>query len=296
MTAASPPPSLQELRDRIAKLERQGTKSSNDGVTRRGAVPLGPEPIDSMLPGGGLARGALHEVTAAVVEGSCLGEDSAAAGFCALLLGLFGQDRPVLWCGNDAAQGRGGLSGEIYLPGLTAFGVAAERLMLARARRDSEALWVVEEALRTPALAAVVAEVDDLGLVESRRLQLAAEERGVTAILLRPGGARLTPTAAATRWRVAAALAPVPDAADRRVEDAPMPGLLTDRNARPHWRLDLLRCRGGRPGSWHVAWEETGLTLLPPSPEIETETETGAEAEPELQVHIFRPASAATGV
>src|SRR5690606_34087064 len=159
-----PPPSLQELRDRIARLERQGTKCSAEGITRRGGVPLGPETVDSVLPGGGLERGPLQEAAAAVMEGSCLGEQAAAAGCRALLLGLFGQGRPVLWCGSDAAQGRGGLSGGVYVPGLTAFGVPAQRLMLARARRDSEALWVVEEVLRTPTMAAVVAEVENLGL------------------------------------------------------------------------------------------------------------------------------------
>ena len=51
--------------------------------------------------------------------------------------------------------------------------------------RDAR-LWALEEALRSPGLTAVLAEVDRLTLTQSRRLQLAAEAKGVTAFLLRP--------------------------------------------------------------------------------------------------------------
>jgi len=241
------------LRARIAAIERKG--GVRDGVRPEGkvaAVPLGVEAIDAALPHRGILRGRLHEVAAAADDGACLGEDAAAAGFCAMLLGRLGRDgtgrcRPILWCENRAASGRGGLSGGVYAPGLAAFGLRPEDLILVEARRDAEALWVVEEVLRNPALAAVVAEVDVLGLVESRRLQLAAEARGVTAILLRPGGARLSPTAATTRWRVAALAAET---------SAP--------TKRPRWALDLLRTRGGQPGTWRVAWHgrPEGLMLL----------------------------------
>lgn len=246
------------LRARIAAIERNG--GVRDGVRPEGkaaAVPLGVEMIDAALPHHGILRGCLHEVAAAAGDGACIGEDAAAAGFCAVLLGRLGHDgvgrcRPVLWCENRAASGRGGLSGGVYAPGLAAFGLRPEDLILAEARRDAEALWVVEEVLRTPALAAVVAEVDTLGLVESRRLQLAAEARGVTAILLRPGGARLSPTAATTRWRVAA-LAAEPSLAGSPANQ-PASQSTGHPAKRPRWTLDLLRNRGGRPGSWHVIW------------------------------------------
>src|SRR3546814_14645701 len=68
----------------------------------------------------------------------------------AMLLGRFARGRPVLWCENRTARERSGLPGTIYAPGIAAFGIAPEDLILARTRRDDEALWTAEEALRTP--------------------------------------------------------------------------------------------------------------------------------------------------
>lgn len=240
------------LRARIAAIERRRAGGGGGGLPDLEAVvPLGIEEVDASLPHRGILRGSLHEVAAAADDGACIGEDAAAAGFCAMLLARLGcgtsGGRPVLWCENRSARGRGGRPGGVYAPGLSIFGLHPETLILTEAGRDAEALWVAEEALRTPALAAVVAEVGTLGLVESRRLQLAAEARGVTAILLRPGGVRLSPTAAATRWRVAALAAAAPPA------------------KRPGWALDLLRSRGGRPGTWRILWQDVrgGLVPLP---------------------------------
>src|SRR3546814_5833524 len=105
--------------------------------------------MDAARPGGGLSRGVLHEVAAGAAEGACVGEDAAAAGFSAMLLGRFARGRPVLWCENRTARERSGLPGTIYAPGIAAFGIAPEDLILARTRRDAEALWTAEEALRS---------------------------------------------------------------------------------------------------------------------------------------------------
>ena len=113
----------------------------------------------------------------------------------------------------------------------------------------------MEEGFRHAGLTAVVAEhTGRLSLVASRRLQLAAEQSGILAIPIRRSRcfddpALHEPTAAVTRWRIAAlpsppALAHAPDT----------PGL-----GRARWRLDLTRCRGGEPGSWVVeACDATG--------------------------------------
>jgi protein ImuA len=74
-------------------------------------------------------------------------------------------------------------------------------------------------------------------MTASRRLQLAAEKSGVLALALRRTGAALAdPTAAVSRWRVAA------------LPSTPLPvaGL-----GRPRWRIELTRCRaGGEPATW----------------------------------------------
>jgi len=244
------PDTMAALRERIAAIERSGPIRESDA---RRAAPLafGLAELDAALPGGGLARGGLHEV---VGSGGDMA-DGAATGFLLMLLGrLAAGGRPVLWCLNRAAAVRGGLSGSLYGPGLAAFGLDMERLILAQARNDTETLWAMEEGLHTPALAAVVAEVLDLDLTASRRLQLAAEAGGVTAFLLRPLPDRLQPTASLTRWRLGTAPG-VP------ASDDPLPDVEV---GQPSWRAELMRCRGGRPGSWRLVWQgpEAGLAVV----------------------------------
>jgi protein ImuA len=221
---------LERLRARLAQLEAVGRSGGP-------ALPLGLPGIDRVLPGGGLARGCLHELCGAPDRGAALG-------FAAVLLGrLMAAGGHVVWIGSR---------NELFGPGLAELGLAPERLIVVRARPVAARLWALEEALRSPGLAAALAEVDQLSLTQSRRLQLAAETKGVTALLLRPPGAGATPSAAATRWQIAAAPSEAAGGPRRA-------------GGRPHWRIALCRCRGGRTGSWHVAWHEDGWREVPDS-------------------------------
>jgi protein ImuA len=138
---------------------------------------------------------------------------------------------------------------------LAAVGLTPDRVVHVEAGKPGTVLLVMEECLRHRGLAGVVGEFGGrLTLTASRRLQLAAERSGITAILLRRGRrcddpAFAEPTAAATRWHVAAQ--PPPPAPET-------PGL-----GQPRWRLDLIRCRGGMPHSWIVeAFDATGRLAL----------------------------------
>jgi protein ImuA len=221
---------LERLRARLARLEAVGRGGSP-------VVALGLPGIDGVLPGGGLPRGHLHELCGAPDHG-------AAVGFAAMLLArLMADGGHVAWIGPRD---------ELFGPGLAELGLAPERLIVVRARARDARLWVLEEALRSPGLAAALAEIDQLSLTQSRRLRLAAEAKGVTALLLRPPGTGAPPSAATTRWWIEAASS---EAAGepRRV------------SGRPHWRIDLFRCRGGRTGSWRIAWHEDGWHEVPDS-------------------------------
>ena len=98
---------IEQLRQSLRALERPAGFE-----TEAGCLPFGVEPIDAAL-GGGLARGALHEIAAP-------GEAhlTAAAGF-ALGLAARGQAR-VFWIAEDMALAE---SGAPYGPGLEAFGL-----------------------------------------------------------------------------------------------------------------------------------------------------------------------------
>jgi len=222
-------PGLAGLRARIARIEGGGGSGGAAPAAGR-VLPLGAPELDAALPGGGLALGRLHEIAAT--------DDGAGAGFAAALLArlMAARAAPVLWCQNLSLSA----NAPLYGPGFAGFGLAPARLVLVLARNDVETLWVLEEALRCPALGAALGEVGRCDLTATRRLQLAAETGGGTAFLLRPPGAALAPTAAATRWRVGALPGP-PAAGVGGAEDA-------------RWRAELLRCRGGAPDEWPMEW------------------------------------------
>jgi protein ImuA len=225
---------LSELRERIRRIERPT-------LAVHGVLPLGIAAIDRVLPGGGLARGALHEILG---MGGDEEDGALAAAFAAGILGRLArtQDGTVLWCLPRS---------DLYGPGLAAHGLDPAHLVLVRASRDTEILWAMEEGLRASGIAAVVGEVGVLPAVASRRLQLAAERSGITAFLLRrwrdgsqAARERNLPNAAVTRWRIAA-LPSQPSWGE--------PGV-----GCPRWRVELLRCRGGEPACWEV--EEADAT------------------------------------
>lgn len=227
------PTDLQGLRDRIRRIEAGGERTVR-------ALPFGVAEIDDRLPGGGLALGVVHDVAEG---GSVEGVDTPAAvlfvaGILARMTG------PVLWCLRTA---------DLFAPALSQVGLKANRVIYAQAPDEKILPLLVEEGLRHGGLAAVVGELATLPMVTSRRLQIAAERSGVTAIVLRRrrgSGGQATarndartaiqdhqPTAAVTRWRVCV----LPSS------PLPAPGI-----GRARWRVELVRCRGGVGGVWEM--------------------------------------------
>src|SRR6516164_3977574 len=236
---------LPTLRERIRRIERP--------AAAHGVLSSGIAAIDRALPGGGLARGALHEILG---MGGDEEDGALAAAFAAGILG-----RLTLFAGGEGRGERGLVlwclpRPDLYGPGLVAHGLDPGRLVLVRAPRDAEILWAMEEGLRTPGIVGVVGEVGSLPAAASRRLQLAAERSSITAFLLRrwreAGQAtreRAQPNAATTRWRITALPSQPPYIASpaRGGGNGWRPGI-----GRPRWRIELLRCRGGEPACWEV--------------------------------------------
>jgi protein ImuA len=247
--------------DPLARLRRHLRGSAGSGGGAAGPrLPLGAAAIDRAL-GGGLPTASLHAVAG-----------GGGAGFVAVLAGRLAARAagPVLWClpaGEPAP---------LYPPGLPALGLDPGRLVAVLCRRPDEALQVMEDALRSGAPAAVVAEiVGEIGLTASRRLQLAAEAGATTGFLLlaaagpvdpcpappadpfpaagcdtggavrRAPGPRPPPGAWRTRWRVR----PLPSRPPPPPAAAGSPGI--------RWRLALDRNRGGATGEWDVELDGT---------------------------------------
>jgi protein ImuA len=223
------------------------------GAMPQGAAPamrhaLGLEEIDRAL-GGGLVQARLHEVFAQD------GPDEAGATAFAMMLALCltrsAPAAPLLWLREERTQRKAALHG----PGLVDLGCDPARLILGVLPDVRAVLRAGADALRCAALGAVILELDGnpplLDLTASRRFALAAEESGVTPLLLRLRGARPSPSAAQTRWQVACApSAPL---------EAGAPG-------HPALTLNLLRQRGGPAGlDWTVEWNRDAACFRQPA-------------------------------
>jgi protein ImuA len=193
---------------------------------------LGVSAIDAAL-GGGLASATLHEVSAAAPV-----HLGAAAGFVLALAALAREPhKQTLWIGTDFGNLE---TGALYGPGLDQFGLATGRLLVAHVARPLDALFAMEEALKCRALGTVIAEFADTpDLTATRRLALAARDGGGIGLLLRHRASN-APSAARTRWQIAAAPS-VPDE---------FGGL-----GRTAFTLSLTRNRRGPCGTWTLIWD-----------------------------------------
>jgi protein ImuA len=234
MNPAVSRPVLNELRDRIRRIE-------GDATERRPPLPFGIEHIDDRLPGGGLARGALHEVAGG---GNGAVDGAAAALFAA---GIAARTKgKVLWCVTRR---------DLFAPAIAQVGLSHNRVIFVEAGDEKDLLACFEEGLRHTGLGAAIAEVAKLSMTTSRRLQLAAEASGGIGIAIRRWRRQTEaadfgqPTVAATRWRVSA----VPSA------PLPVPGI-----SRARWLVELIRARAGESADFIVeACDAKGRLALP---------------------------------
>jgi protein ImuA len=219
---------LATLRERIERIETHGAVASN-------RIALGHGEADAALQGG-LAKGALHEVFA---EGGRHG--ASATGFIAGLTARVTARRPLAWVRQDFCEIE---SGALSMHGLAELGLDPRALVTVRAFDVESALRTTADALACDALGAVVLEVwgeaRQLDLVASRKLTLAAQASGVTALLLRIA-ATPSPSTAESRWIVRAAHSP--------------PASPLSEWGAPRFDAKLVRNRHGPTGRWIMEWK-----------------------------------------
>jgi protein ImuA len=204
------------LRKRIGAIE--GTKPSAETL-----FALGHDAIDRRL-GGGLTRGRLHELFAIDPH-----DHAAAIGF-ALMLAIRAGSGPVVWVRQDGAVRAGG---PIHAPGMVELGFDPTRLIEVLVPDEKALLRAAGDAVRCPDVGVLLVEpwkaARAIDLTASRRLATAAEKSGVTILMIRaeadPG-----PSAAHSRWRIAA---------------APAAPLIADAPGHATIEASLLRHRGG---------------------------------------------------
>jgi protein ImuA len=206
---------------------------------------LGLGVIEDAFPEQTFHKAAVHEFV------SYSREDIAATnGFLAALTSkLMPQNGYCLWVGA---------SPNIYAPALQQFNIPAEQIIFVRSLKDKESLWIMEEALKCPALSAVIADIPNMSFTASRRLQLAVENSKTTGLIHRHYPNLNSSIAAVSRWHIS----PLPSTAPHG-----LPGL-----GHPTWAVELLKVRNGRPGNWHIHWNGNDFMLNTATNQAATKT------------------------
>ena len=175
-------------------------------------LPSGFAVLDARLPGGGWPASTLIEL---LVDRPGIGELS-----CVMpVLAQCGSMDPDAWLAWIAPPH------EPYAPGLVAQGVDPDRVLVVH---TTQALWAIEQTLRSRACAAVLGWIDDASVQDLRRIKLATEQSGAMTFLFRPARHRVQSSPAELRL------------------------VLTSRPA--GLEIDLLKSRGGRPGEVLLPW------------------------------------------
>lgn len=226
---ASPAQAVAGLAAKIRALETAGRRPRAERVYSSGCAVL-----DAALPEGGYAAGTMVEWL----------EPRAGAGGMSLALAA---------ARSTLRDGRRVMvidpSHSFYPPAAEAMGIPLSQLIVVHPTRDEDVAWSIDQALRCPAIGAVVARLAELSELSARRFQLAVEAGGGLGLWLRPWAARGRPSWSEIQWWVA-------PQAEPRSESGPARGGPTA--AHRSLALQLLRCRGRQS---HAAWRVTLDTL-----------------------------------
>lgn len=188
--------------------------------------------VEEAFPNGVFPVGSVHEFISRSRENA-----AASSGFISGLLAKLMKNGGVcIWISTVGA---------LFPPSIKAFGVEPDRVIIINMRREKDVLWAMEEALKCEGIAAVIAELQELDFVQSRRLQLAVEKSRVTGFVLRNNPRSIGSTACVARWQIR----PMPS----ELEEG-MPGV-----GFPRWEVELLKVRNGNLGIWQLEWSESGF-------------------------------------
>ena len=171
----------------------------------------------------------------------------------------------IVWVGRRCWPGLQLLYATLSAHGVRSLDATLEHCVFLDPLTEEEKLWGICQALRCPAVAAVVADGSGLNETGSRRMQLAAEAGGALGLLARPPWECAEPSWAATRWKVAPCFSEV---------------------RQPRWRIELVRCKqqpGQRevPRRWVAGWSyevSNGAGTLDLSAEVGHRTDAASEA------------------
>ena len=216
-------PLLRHLAQRIAAIE------DAERPLIQTTVPLALPVLSEAFSAQGLPAGSLVELLSAV--------DGAGAWTLALILARHAcGERKILVVADGPRC--------FYPPAACRLGIDLRRTLVIRPKEREHAISALAQALRCPAVGAVLGGFERLTSPEYRRLQLAAETGGAVGLLVRPASARTMPSFASIRLRVAPCVC---GELNRRIQ------------------VEVLRRRGGKAGQTFLLEidHETGHVRVP---------------------------------
>jgi protein ImuA len=198
--------------------------------------------INDAFPNAQFPTGAIHEFIATEPENRAV-----VSGFITTLLSsLMSDGGIVLWISSSRT---------IFPPALKFFNIDPHKVVFIDLHNQKDVAWAVEEALKLNGLAGVVGEMDGINFTTSRRLQLAVEKSQVTGFIMNGNKNNINRSnACLTRWKITS----LPGLA---IDDLPGIGY-------PAWKVELLKVRNGRPGSWEIAWMNGQLISIVNEPMV----------------------------
>lgn len=192
-------------------------------------------PIHQAFPAGTFPLGAVHEFLSAQTE-----DLAATSAFIAgLLAHMVAHHGATLWISSGRT---------VFPPALANYGLQPDKIIFVDVRREQDVMSVLHEALKCSAISAVVGETTQMDFTTSRRLQLAVEQSQVTGFVIRNHIRHLNTTACISRWKISSLGSEA---------DEGLPGI-----GFPKWRVELLRMRNGKTGSWDVQWKDGRFTSI----------------------------------
>lgn len=224
-------PAAVEVLERLSR-EIDKLQTSSSAQPKQPALSTGAAALDACLPHGGYIPGSVVEYLR--------------------LTPACGATYLALTAAASAMRSTGGFLvvvdplAQIYPPALASHGIDLSKVVVVRPESQADAIWAIDQALRTPAVAVVVSELLRLDDRSARRLQLAAERGRGLGLLLRSAGARKSPSWAEIQWLVRS-VARQPQLRQRNTASG--------QSSQSGWRnvarqlyVQLARVRGSNPG------------------------------------------------
>ena len=163
----------------LVVLRQQLRRWESTAVTSRRSFSSGCAELDDILPDQGFRQGTLVEWFVSQA-GTSVGS-----------LALLAARSAMQWGGALAVLDR---LRRFYPPSAASWDIDLEKLLWIQAANEKEEMWALDQALRSPAIAAVWICLPQVDAIAFRRMQLAVEASGCVGMLIRPGSTKGQPS------------------------------------------------------------------------------------------------------